>query len=57
MGGKERLIEIIKILKANNILSGLNPKKLVKIIEELGPTYIKIGQIIDKLFINRTILW
>lgn len=47
MGGKERLIEIIKILKANNILSGLNPKKLVKIIEELGPTYIKIGQILS----------
>ena len=47
MNDKQRLIEIVKILKDNNILNGLNPKKLVKILEELGPTYIKIGQILS----------
>lgn len=47
MNEKQRLIDIITILKNNNILSGLNPQKLVKILEELGPTYIKIGQILS----------
>lgn len=47
MNEKERLKEIIKVLKDNNILSGLTPNKFCKIIEELGPTFIKIGQIMS----------
>ncbi len=42
---KDRLYEIIRVLKNNNILSGITPEKIRKILEDLGPTFIKIGQI------------
>ena len=45
--GKDRLFEIINVLKNNNVLSGMNPQKFKKILEELGPTFIKIGQILS----------
>lgn len=44
---KDRLKEIIEVLKENNITHGINPVKLCKILEELGPTFIKIGQILS----------
>lgn len=44
---KQRLVEIINTLKNNDIISGLTPIKLRKILEELGPTFIKIGQILS----------
>ncbi len=47
MKGRERVIEIIKIMNSHNILNGLTPKKLREILEDLGPTYIKIGQILS----------
>ena len=47
MNEKERLKEIIEVFKSNNILGGLTPNKFSKIIEELGPTFIKIGQIMS----------
>lgn len=47
MNEKERLKEIIHILKKSNILSGITPEKFCSIIEELGPTFIKIGQIMS----------
>ena len=47
MNNKERLMNIIKILKDNNILNDRSPKNIRKIIEELGPTFIKIGQILS----------
>lgn len=42
---KERLQQIINVLKENKILEGLTPEKLRIILESLGPTFIKIGQI------------
>lgn len=42
-----RLKEIIDVLKKNNITQGLTPTKLSKILEELGPTYIKVGQLLS----------
>ncbi|MEE3343188.1 MAG: AarF/UbiB family protein [Bacilli bacterium] len=47
MNEKDRLKEILSVLKNNNILGGLTPSKLYKIMEELGPTFIKIGQIMS----------
>lgn len=47
VSGKERFLEIVTILKNNNVLSGMDPVKFRKILEELGPTFIKIGQILS----------
>jgi ubiquinone biosynthesis protein len=42
-----RLKEIIAVLKANDIIHGTTPVKLRKILEELGPTFIKLGQLMS----------
>ena len=47
MNNKERLMNIVKILKDNNILNDRSPKNVKKTIEDLGPTFIKIGQILS----------
>ena len=44
MNERQRLKEIIGILKDNDILGGINPTKFCTVIEQLGPTFIKIGQ-------------
>lgn len=44
---KERLIEISKILAKYDIVHGVNPQKLRLIMEELGPTFVKFGQIMS----------
>lgn len=40
-----RLSEIRKVLSDNHITRGITPEKLRVILEELGPTYVKLGQI------------
>ena len=47
MNERQRLKEIIGILKDNDILGGINPAKFCTVIEQLGPTFIKIGQIMS----------
>lgn len=47
LSGKQRLLEILKVLKRHDCLSGIDPQKLRLILEDLGPTYIKIGQILS----------
>ena len=42
-----RLREIIKILCRNEVSKGLTPEKLVALLEDLGPTFIKLGQILS----------
>lgn len=44
---KERLREILAILKKHDLVRGLTPVKLRSILEDLGPTYIKLGQIMS----------
>ena len=44
---RARLREILSILRKHNILAGLSPQKVRLILEELGPTYIKMGQIMS----------
>ncbi|AWW25903.1 MULTISPECIES: hypothetical protein [unclassified Acetobacterium] len=42
-----RVLQIAKILKRNDFLHDMAPQKLRIILEELGPTYIKLGQIMS----------
>ena len=43
----KRLKEIIGILTKHNVLSGMTPESLKSILEDLGPTFIKAGQILS----------
>lgn len=43
----ERFREIKNVLRKNQITRGVTPEKLRMILEELGPTYIKLGQIMS----------
>lgn len=40
-----RLKEIVSILKKHDARHGLTPEKTVAVLEELGPTFVKLGQI------------
>lgn len=42
-----RLKEILGVLKKHHITSGIQPEKLRLILEDLGPTYVKLGQIMS----------
>ena len=44
---KSRLREITAVLKKHGITRGLTPEKVRLILEDLGPTFIKIGQIMS----------
>lgn len=47
ISSKDRLFEIISVLKKHNLFDGMNPVKLREILEELGPTFVKVGQILS----------
>ena len=47
MDNRSRTKEIRQVLFRNHITRGVTPEKLRIILEELGPTYIKIGQIMS----------
>ena len=42
-----RLHEIVEILRRNDIIHGVTPQKLTVMLEELGPTFVKLGQIMS----------
>lgn len=44
---KGRLLEIIEVLGKHEIIKGMTPEKLRQILEDLGPTFVKIGQIMS----------
>ncbi len=44
-GSGRRLREIERILRQHRVLSGLTPEKATSLLEDLGPTFVKIGQI------------
>ncbi len=41
----KRMRQILHILRTYEVYKGLTPDKAVKVLEALGPTYVKIGQI------------
>lgn len=41
----KRMGEILSILKKHDVGRGISPEKAVAILEDLGPTYVKMGQI------------
>ncbi len=47
LSGKRRLAQIISILHKHQITKGIDPVKLREIIEDLGPTFVKIGQLMS----------
>ena len=47
MKNKDRLNEIISIIVSNDIVKDRSPKNIRKTLEDLGPTFIKIGQILS----------
>lgn len=44
---QNRLQELLSILKKRQIVKGLTPEKLRLILEDLGPTFVKLGQIMS----------
>lgn len=50
MNEKTRFIEIISILKNSALIRGFTPQKLCETIIKLGPTFIKIGQIMSNRY-------
>ena len=50
MGERARLKEIISILKNSGLIRGVTPQKLCDTIIKLGPTFIKIGQIMSNRY-------
>ena len=44
---RQRLMEIVEVVRRHEITKGITPDKLCAIIEELGPTFIKLGQILS----------
>jgi len=46
-GNGKRLKKIISILVKQEITKGLTPEKLRLIIEDMGPTFVKIGQVMS----------
>lgn len=46
-GDSKRLKEIAGILRKHKVVSGLTPEKLRLIFEDLGPAYVKFGQIMS----------
>lgn len=47
LSSKKRLAQIIGILKKHKITNGVDPIKFRHILEDLGPTFVKIGQIMS----------
>lgn len=46
-GSRERLKEIFSVLKKHQVVRGITPEKLRLVFEDLGPTFVKFGQILS----------
>lgn len=43
----QRMREMLHVLRSHDIVHGLDPVKLRHILEDMGPTYVKLGQIMS----------
>lgn len=41
----KRAREILEVVRKDQVLHGMDPQKAVRFLEDLGPTYVKIGQL------------
>ena len=39
-----RLRELVAVLRRHDVLHDMTPQKLRRVLEDLGPTYVKLGQ-------------
>ena len=46
LSGKDRLLEIVRIIKKYDLIKHATPQNLRLAIEEAGPTFIKLEQIL-----------
>ena len=46
-GSTNRLREMVEVLRERDIVHGITPEKLRLILEDLGPTFVKLGQIMS----------
>ena len=44
---RQRLMEIVEVVRRHELTKGMTPDKLCAMIEDLGPTFIKLGQILS----------
>jgi len=45
--GKGRFKDILKVLARHELMRGITPEKLRRVLEDLGPTYVKFGQLLS----------
>ncbi len=46
-GAAGRLREMLSVLRRREVVRGMTPEKLRLILEDLGPTYVKLGQVMS----------
>ncbi len=46
-GTANRLKEMVAVLRKRDIVKGVTPEKLRQILEDLGPTFVKLGQVMS----------
>lgn len=47
ISSSSRVREMVNVLRAHDVKRGMTPEKLRLILEDLGPTFIKLGQIVS----------
>ncbi len=46
-GSTRRFREMVSVLRRRNLLQGITPVKIREILEDLGPTFVKLGQVMS----------